>query len=61
MWHHEHHFTETSEGKVLMTDIVNFKLPLGILGDVLAGSMVVNRVKFIFESRYKILEKIIIS
>lgn len=61
MWHHEHHFTETSEGKVLMTDIVNFKLPLGILGDVVAGSMVVNRVKFIFESRYKILEKILIS
>lgn len=57
MWHHEHHFRETAEGQVLMTDIVNFKLPLGILGDLFAGKLVTDKVKFIFESRYKILEK----
>ena len=58
MWHHEHHFEETPDGKVKMTDIVNFKLPLGILGDLLAGFYVKNKVKFIFESRFKILEEI---
>ena len=57
MWHHEHHFEEISEGKVLMTDIVNFKMPLGILGDLFAGALVKNKVRFIFESRYTILEK----
>lgn len=57
MWHHEHHFRETAEGQVLMTDIVNFKLPFGILGDLFAGKLVTDKVKFIFESRYKILEK----
>lgn len=57
MWHHEHHFEKISENKVLMRDIVNFKLPMGILGDLFAGKLVTNKVKFIFESRYTILEK----
>lgn len=57
MWHHEHHFKEISESKVLMTDIVNFKMPFGILGDFFGGQLVKNKVKFIFESRFKILEK----
>ena len=58
MWHHEHHFQEISDREVLMTDIVNFKLPFGILGDLLAGNYVRSKVKFIFESRFKILENI---
>ena len=57
MWHHEHHFEKISEDQVLMRDIVNFKLPLGILGDLFAGKLVTDKVKFIFESRYIILEK----
>ena len=58
MWHHEHHFEATEDGKVKMTDIVNFKLPFGVFGDLLAGFYVKNKVKFIFESRFKILEEI---
>ena len=61
MWHHEHHFKAVSENEVLMTDIVNFKLPFGIFGDIIAGNYVRNKVKFIFESRYKILEKTFLS
>ena len=61
MWHHEHHFKALSENEVLMTDIVNFKLPFGILGDLIAGNYIKNKVKFIFESRYKILEKSFLS
>lgn len=59
MWHHEHHFDEIADGKVKMTDIVNFKLPFGVLGDLVAGTSVKNKVRTIFESRYKILEKIL--
>lgn len=55
MWHHEHHFEKISETETLMRDLLNFKMPLGALGDLLAGKMVVNKVKFIFESRYNIL------
>lgn len=57
MWHHEHHFEEIGTDKVKMTDIVNFKMPFGILGDFFGGRLVKNKVKFIFESRFTILEK----
>ncbi len=57
MWHHEHHFEEIGEGKVKMTDIVNFKLPLGFLGDLFGGSIIKSKVKSIFESRFSILDK----
>lgn len=57
MWHHEHHFEEIGPEKVKMTDIVNFKMPFGILGDLFGGTLVKNKVRFIFESRYTILEK----
>lgn len=57
MWHHEHHFEEISEGKVKMTDIVNYKLPLGILGDLFGGAIIKNKVISIFKSRFTILEK----
>ena len=55
MWHHEHHFEKISENETLMRDLLNFKMPLGVVGDLLVGSLVVNKVKFIFESRFKIL------
>ncbi len=61
MWHHEHHFEELPDGKVKMTDIVNFKMPFGIFGDIFAGSFVKNKVIFIFKSRYTILEKYLTS
>jgi ligand-binding SRPBCC domain-containing protein len=57
MWHHEHHFEKISETETLMKDIVNFKMPLGFLGDLFAGALVKNKVKFIFESRFEILSK----
>lgn len=57
MWHHEHHFEQISEGKVKMTDIVNFKLPLGFLGDLFGGAIIKNKVISIFKSRFDILNK----
>ncbi len=57
LWHHEHHFEEVSEGKVKMTDIVNYKLPLGFLGDLFGGAIIKNKVISIFESRFDILNK----
>ena len=57
MWHHEHHFEELGNDKIKMTDIVNFKLPFGFLGNLFAGKLVTNKVKTIFENRFLILEK----
>ncbi|WP_392436573.1 hypothetical protein ACF3N7_06075 [Cruoricaptor ignavus] len=58
MWHHEHHFREISSGRIEMQDIVSFKLPLGFLGDLIAGKAVVHRVRYIFENRYRVLRQI---
>ena len=33
IWHHQHHFKEENDG-VLMTDIVDYKLPFGIIGKI---------------------------
>ena len=61
MWHHEHHFEELSNSNLKMTDIVNFKLPFGIFGDILAGHFVKSKVRSIFEDRHRILTELFAS
>ena len=58
LWHHEHHFEELSDGKVKMTDIVNYKLPLGILGKLFAGNSIKIRLISIFSYRFLKIEKL---
>lgn len=58
MWHHEHHFETTTNGKVKMTDIVNYKLPLGFLGDLVAGNAIKKRLFKVFSHRYRIIEEL---
>ena len=55
MWHHQHHFKETPEG-IEMTDIVHYKLPLGILGDLANYLFVKKQLKGIFDYRFKVVE-----
>ena len=55
MWHHQHHFKETPDG-VEMTDIVHYKLPLGILGDLANYLFVKKQLKGIFDYRFKVVE-----
>lgn len=56
LWHHEHHFREV-EGGIEMTDILNYILPFGILGDIAHKLFVKGQVNKIFEYRTKILLK----
>lgn len=55
MWHHQHFF-KPIPGGVEMTDIVNYELPLGILGDIAHLLFVKKQVEGIFEYRVKALE-----
>lgn len=48
MWHHEHYFEQIAENETKMKDIVNFKMPFGILGDLFVGKLVRNKVKRVF-------------
>jgi len=56
MWHHQHLFEE-QDGGVLMTDIVTYIPPFGILG-VIANSLLIKRqLESIFDYRFKVLDK----
>ena len=48
MWHHQHHF-KVIDGGVQMTDIVHYKLPLWILGDLGNCLFVKNKLQQIFD------------
>lgn len=54
LWHHQHHFREI-EGGVEMTDLVHYKLPLGILGNFAHFLFVKRQLKGIFDFREKML------
>ena len=52
LWHHKH-FLKEIPGGVEMEDIVDYKLPMGILGQVLHPFLVKPKLKEIFEFRRK--------
>ena len=53
-WHHSHMFSATDEG-TLMTDVVRYALPLGILGQRAHELVVKHQLKGIFEYRKAVL------
>lgn len=55
LWHHQHHFKETSEG-VEMTDIVHYMLPLEPVSYMLIGGIVRKKLDEIFSYRFSKLK-----
>lgn len=56
LWHHQHHLKEI-EGGVLMTDIVNYQPPFGIIGDISNKLIINNKLNDIFSYRKKKVEE----
>ncbi len=56
MWHHQHHF-KTINGGVEMTDIIDYALPFGFLGNIANQILVRKEVPKIFEYREKKIEE----
>lgn len=56
-WHHQHHFKEEKDG-VIMTDILHYALPFGILGEFMGNLMLHQKVQNIFDYREKKLKEI---
>lgn len=54
-WHHQHMF-EAIEGGVKMTDILHYRVPLGIVGKLVDTLFILRKVRSIFEYRFKTLE-----
>ncbi|NOT35914.1 MAG: SRPBCC family protein [Saprospiraceae bacterium] len=56
LWHHQHRI-ESIEGGVLMTDIVTYKPPMGILGSIANSLFIKTQLEEIFSYRKIALEK----
>jgi ligand-binding SRPBCC domain-containing protein len=54
LWHHKHFFKEIAGG-VEMTDLLDYKLPLGFLGNTAHALFVKKQIENIFEYRNKVL------
>jgi len=52
LWHHQHHFKETESG-VEMTDIIHYKLPFWVLGDIANELFVRRQLNKIFDYRFE--------
>jgi ligand-binding SRPBCC domain-containing protein len=57
MWHHQHHF-KAIDGGVEMADIIHYKNPLWILGDIANILVIKNQLKNIFDYRFKKVEEL---
>ena len=57
LWHHQHHF-KAIEGGVEMIDIVHYRIPLGILGDIANRLFVRAKLQSIFDYRFEAVEKL---
>lgn len=57
LWHHQHHFKEV-EGGVEMTDIVHYKLPLWLLGDIAQVLIVKKQLQEIFDFRFAAVKQL---
>jgi ligand-binding SRPBCC domain-containing protein len=56
IWHHQHKISAI-EGGVLMTDIITYKPPFGILGTIANSLLIKKQLKDIFDYRKIALEK----
>lgn len=57
LWHHQHHF-KAIEGGVEMTDIIHYKNPLWLLGDIANALFIKKQLRDIFDFRYKKVEEL---
>lgn len=57
LWHHQHHFKEIPGG-VEMIDIVHYRIPLGILGQIANWLFVRQQLNTIFEYRTKAVDSL---
>ena len=60
VWEHTHTFVE-KDGGVLMSDVVNYKLPMGPLGDLAHVLLVRRKIEGIFAYRKQVLDRMFVN
>lgn len=58
LWHHKHFFEPAPDNGTKMTDVVHYALPFGFLGRIMNRLVVKNKLKSIFDFRYKKIEEL---
>ncbi len=56
-WHHKH-FIKEIPGGVEVVDLVHYRIPMGILGDIVNALYIKNKLNDIFNYRYKKLNEL---
>jgi len=54
-WYHRHRFEPTANNTTLYTDEVEYALPMGWLGEIIAGRMVRKKLERLFEYRHRVV------
>jgi ligand-binding SRPBCC domain-containing protein len=57
LWHHQHHFKPV-DGGVEMTDLVHYRLPFGVFGNLAHGIIVQSKLNEIFKYRFEKIEEL---
>ncbi len=57
LWHHQH-ILEEKENGVVMNDIVTYSPPFGFLGAIMNTLVIENKLKEIFDYRFKAVEQV---
>ncbi len=58
LWHHQHLFSESDSGGVIMEDIIHYILPLSILGRIAHGLFVRKQLEGIFTYRKEVTDRL---
>jgi ligand-binding SRPBCC domain-containing protein len=56
LWHHQHHLTPTKTG-TLMSDIVSYEPPFGLIGNLANSLIIKKKLEEIFSYREKVLNE----
>jgi ligand-binding SRPBCC domain-containing protein len=56
-WYHRHRFAPTGQGTTLMTDEVEYALPLGWLGALVGGGFVRAKLQKMFDYRHQVVQQ----
>jgi len=60
-WRHNHRFELTERGTTLMTDEIEYALPLGWLGELVAGNSTREKLRRMFDYRHEVVAKKMLS
>ena len=58
-WFHRHRFLDDGEGGTILRDEVDYQPPLGLLGRLLAGPLLVRMLRQMFDHRHEVTKRLL--